>query len=89
MFFEIYKKSGFLLNETTIKNGHSKDIPRYIAFFLQIHYKSNTPLITKSRKGCSENPDFIREIAAHSLTQLQRSGGWACSKKTPNEISRD
>jgi hypothetical protein len=37
MFFKIYKKSGFLLNETTIKS-HSKDIPRYIAF--QIHYKS-------------------------------------------------
>jgi hypothetical protein len=28
-------------------------------------------------------PIFIREIAAHSLTQLQRSGGWGMPKKNP------
>jgi hypothetical protein len=81
--FEIYKKSGFLLNETTIKTAIVKTFLDILLFSYKFTTKAHTPLITKSRmRDGSENPpDFIREIAAHSLTQLQRSGGCGMQKK--------
>jgi hypothetical protein len=49
-------------------------------FFLQIHYKSTYTINPKSRMRDGSVSIFIREIA-HSLTQLQRSGGWGMPKK--------
>jgi hypothetical protein len=50
-------------------------------FFLQIHYKSTYTINPKSRMRDGSVLDFYSGDRAHSLTQLQRSGGWGMPKK--------